>query len=388
MKKFINIILFITLCMLTNMVRVNAVSTVNRIWIENFYSYKEVEGKPPRDYVGFAYIYVDGNIAYCIEPGISLIEGNYQLSDNFESINLTDEDKKYLELVAIYGYSYPGHQTEKYYAATQELIWEKLGVKNILWSTTRDGNNIIDLSIEKNEIQKLVTNHDKLPSFYDDLISLNYKQETILIDENNILENYEIIDSDLDVKMIDNNIQIDTSKLGEFKIKLKRKNLDEGVSLIYTKENSQNVAILKLGNPKYIELNIKIIGKNFSIYKVDEVTNEPISDVTFNVFDNNSNELVYEGITNENGALIIDNLYNGEFYAIETKAADGYQLTDVKYYFTINDDDENTKLYISNKKVEVPDTGISKSQVSDTICIILIILGIISFFYEKFKNKY
>ena len=52
-----------------------------------------------------------------------------------------------------YGYSYPGHQTERYYAATQLLIWEVVD----RWYDPYypDGVTPIDLSPEINEINHL-----------------------------------------------------------------------------------------------------------------------------------------------------------------------------------------------------------------------------------------
>ena len=68
----------------------------------------------------FPYYYIDGEVAYCIEPGKQITTWGY-----LEDANLpfSEEIIKKLELISRYGYLYPGHNTNLYHMATQMLMW-------------------------------------------------------------------------------------------------------------------------------------------------------------------------------------------------------------------------------------------------------------------------
>ena len=84
--------------------------------------------------------YVDGNVAYCIEPGIP--EGTDQYREvSWDVTGLSNSIKDRVTLLAYYGYQYDGHQTQGYRAATQALIWEAIlgGNTRVTYSTERYG---------------------------------------------------------------------------------------------------------------------------------------------------------------------------------------------------------------------------------------------------------
>ena len=71
------------------------------------------------------YIFGD-DIAYCIELGKPIDSFNYTYSNSFDGANLSKEDINYIKLAAYYGYNYPGHNTNGYYLAAQDIIWKRL----------------------------------------------------------------------------------------------------------------------------------------------------------------------------------------------------------------------------------------------------------------------
>ena len=83
--------------------------------------------------------YVDGNVAFCIEPGIP--EGTTMQQGTWEDTGLSNNIKQRVLLLAYYGYQYNGHQTQAYRAATQALIWETIlgGNTRVTYSTERYG---------------------------------------------------------------------------------------------------------------------------------------------------------------------------------------------------------------------------------------------------------
>ena len=74
-------------------------------------------------------MYVDGDTAFCIQPGVPLRTGNTLKKNSSETWNaLSANQKKAVGLALLYGYqgnrgSLPGSDDEKW-LATQTLVWE------------------------------------------------------------------------------------------------------------------------------------------------------------------------------------------------------------------------------------------------------------------------
>ena len=64
--------------------------------------------------------------AYCIELGKDISSYNYTYTNSFDGINIDEEKLNFIKLYSYYGYNYPGHDTDRYYMATQDLIWRTL----------------------------------------------------------------------------------------------------------------------------------------------------------------------------------------------------------------------------------------------------------------------
>ena len=133
-----------------------------------------------------------------------------------------------------------------------------------------------------------------------------------------------------------------------------------------------------------LEINNYLKKGELEFTKTDLVTGDAISNTKIEIFTEND-ELIYSGITDNDGKIYIKNLPVGQYYIIEKLAAPGYKLNHEKQYFTILDDGEVVKMNMTNEKMEVvvPDT--LKNNYLDTILksIILLASGII--IYEK-KN--
>ena len=162
MKKILNLLLcsiiFATNFIFLNTKNVSADTNDSYVvhnWIPNFYSHKERSS----NWAQLSYIYANGEIAYCVDPGVELSNGTFSSSTDFSIANIGVETRRKLELYAAYGYNYSNHNTDKYYAATQELIWRELGVSNMWFTTEKQGGENIDVSAEKNEILRLWGNN-------------------------------------------------------------------------------------------------------------------------------------------------------------------------------------------------------------------------------------
>ena len=85
--------------------------------------------------------------------------------------------------------------------------------------------------------------------------------------------------------------------------------------------------------------------------KTDLINGEAIADTKIEIY-TEKGELIYSGITDTNGKVVIKNLpVNQKFYIIEIEPATGYVITEEKVYFEIKDNGEIVKAKMSNKPI-------------------------------------
>jgi Predicted outer membrane protein len=96
---------------------------------------------------------------------------------------------------------------------------------------------------------------------------------------------------------------------------------------------------------------------------------------------------VFCGITDENGKIIINDLFVGRFYILETEAPEGYILNPEKMWFEITEDGQVIKAKMTNElKVKVPKTGLPALTITDVVSLAFLIGGVTFVVYNK-KNK-
>ena len=220
-------------------------------------------------------------IAYCVEPGVEITNNYYDIYTDWSKVNFTDELKEYIEKVGYYGYEYPGHQTNYYYIAAQELIWKAVRPDiEVTWTTGENmTGNIIDISKEKEEILNLVSKHDLKPSFSETLVKDEVGKTITLTDENNVLNDYDISESEFHKVVKDGNkliITLNDSLVSEETLKLTRKHYDDAPLLVYSKGNSQKLAALRISTEK--ETYIKVA--NEEVPEIVEVPDTGYYDVS------------------------------------------------------------------------------------------------------------
>ena len=192
-------------------------------------------------------------IAYCIEPGVEINEKYYDIYTDWSAVDMSDELKSLLEKIGYYGYEYPGHQTSRYYIATQELIWKAVRPDmESVWTTGENKTGeIIDITAEKDEIMRLVNEHDLLPSFSGEVVKGVTGSKIVLEDKNNVLHNFEISESkyhDINVNGDSLEITLNDEKAQDEKLTLTRKKeyYDSAPLLVYSKGDSQKLASLRI----------------------------------------------------------------------------------------------------------------------------------------------
>lgn len=228
--------------------------------------------------------HLGGRIAYCIEPGAEIKTNTYTETD-WSLVNLSEEVRDYIEKVGYYGYEYPGHQTDRYYIAAQELIWKIVRPDiEVSWTTgINKSGSVIDVSKEKEEIESLVNSHSLEPSFISNDVSGFLGDEIILYDDNKVLEDYEISEGKCHEVVRDGNtlkIKLNGESACDEVITLTRKHYDNMPLIVYYRSGSQSLAALRISNEK--EVSFKISSKEKPLE--EEIVEVPDTGVGLNIF--------------------------------------------------------------------------------------------------------
>ena len=127
-------------------------------------------------------MFVDGETAFCIQPGVPLKTGNTLKKASSDTWNaLTDNQKKAVGLALLYGYqgnknSLSGSDDEKW-LATQTLVWEFVtGCRKATGSYNQTSTTVYSLHFGSNytnsgaravydQIVSLMSEHNTFPSF-------------------------------------------------------------------------------------------------------------------------------------------------------------------------------------------------------------------------------
>lgn len=113
-------------------------------------------------------------------------------------------------------------------------------------------------------------------------------------------------------------------------------------------EPTQTIKLVEQQADFVVDFDNEIIIKPFEITKTDVSTGELIPDCTFEIF-NENNEQVITGTTDENGIAHFQ-LAIGKYFYREISAPDIYEIDDTAYPFEITENDEIVKAEMTNKK--------------------------------------
>lgn len=307
-----------------------------------------------------AMFYVDGKLAYCVEPGLAIYSTKYDVG-GWDVTSLSPEQRKRIELIGYYGYEYPIHQGNvKYYMAAQELIWKVAKPLSATWSTQkRGGGQIINIEAEKNEIERLISNHLTKPDFNNKTINGVLGDTISLGDSNNVLSEFSVYDaSSNDVQINGNRLDIKVNRTGENQIKFIRKNYDNDINLVYYNSNSQKLAHTRLSDPVTAKLNLNIVAGTVKINKLDKDTNKnkaqgegSLKGAVYDIF-NENDEYITSVTTDELGQAVSVNLPSlGHYYLKEKTPSKGYTLDETKYEFDMTKENLNQNINVYEKVI-------------------------------------
>lgn len=306
----------------------------------------------------------DGAIVYCIEPGVDFSDSTTITGYDKDQSSMTGmsyETWQRLNLLAYYGYGYGNHTDSKWYAITQYEIWKAYPLGwDSYWVDSFKGNRINQFEAESQELLNLVNNHYKRPSFNNQNITSVVDDTIKLTDTNGVLQNYDVSINGASYRKDGNDLYITPNKTGDIKVTLIKKSERCGrTTLAYVGDGVQNLLLAGNLDPVVASFNIKSIGGKVTINKVDKDTGLAIAQgdatlkgATYGIYKKDGTK-VSSITTGANGIITSGELPNqGDYYLLEEKASNGYDLDGTKYFFSISSDNLYPTITTYEKVIE------------------------------------
>ena len=193
-------------------------------------------------------------------------------------------------------------------------------------------NRIDDIFLEFDNILKkgniLITKKDK-----DTNLPIKDTKFVIMKDEKNIFEGYT---NELGI------IEIKNLPLGTYTIK----EVETAYGYILNEEIYE-VTIYDNNITKLVEVKNELQKGNLVIKKIDIDTNLPMKDIKFIIMKDNN--VIYEGYTNKEGILEINNLPLGTYFIKEVEAPDCYVKNEINYEVSLLEHQKTEVIVIKNE---------------------------------------
>ncbi|MDD6468197.1 MAG: SpaA isopeptide-forming pilin-related protein [Erysipelotrichaceae bacterium] len=297
-----------------------------------------------------------GKYAFCIDP-LTKIYPQYNYKDVDFNTVLTASQREKVQLILQYGYSYQGHMTDDYYLATQKLIWETLGYTVRYYAKNSNFTGTYSVKKQEDEIKRLVANHQKQPSFDQQVISMKVGETIVLVDEENVVSDYKIqeVSNHLEVTCVGNELSI-TAKApndkGRIVFQKGADRVDDVMILAHKASGSQTMVTMPSGAMEPLMAQIEVQAKGYGtmeLLKLDQESNKPLANVTFRIGkDEQFQSEVGVYTTDENGKIFIEDMEPNTYYYQEIATVPPYVLDTTVHSFTI-EIGKITELLINNQ---------------------------------------
>jgi len=318
------------------------------IYIDNQFGY---------DYL--SYLYVGGKTVFCIEPMMLFSEGVEYTENYTKWDDLSESQRQAIWEINYYGYSYPGHQTDAYYIATQLMIWEVVDQ----WYDPYypDGTTYYDVSAEINEINSLRSNPQGRPSFNNTTIKTGLNMPKTITDTKGVLGNYNIHSGNgVELSANGNDLTVTlTSEDFDKSLTFSNKYEARDVNIIYGAPGYQNTIYLatRLDPTGSFKLNFEMLYADIEVEKKDKETGtETQGDATFSgaefAIKDDAGTLL-ETITTD-GSVATSKKYplGKTLYVAETKNPEGYLLNDSPVTVNMKEEKDRFTVVVEDQVVK------------------------------------
>lgn len=312
----------------------------------------------------------DNKFVYCVQPYTDIDNNlpyyNVERSDFAKVLNMTKDQWNRISLLAYYGYGYNengyNHTAQKWYSVTQVMIWRTAyPTSDIYFTDTLNGTKTNKFDSEIAEMESILANHYKTPSFGTDELIVPIGQSKVLTDTNGVLSNFKVsLAENATATISGNTLTITSNDVGDAKVNLSKiASYYDTTPIVYYSNHSQNV--FRVGNYDPIETSFAyiVVGGKIEINKQDSDTHTGIAQgsatlkgAIYGIYDE-SDTLITKITTDEKGYAISDYLPKlGNFYLKEITPSKGYTLDKNKYPVYIDKDNLISTNNVFEKVIE------------------------------------
>ena len=298
-------------------------------------------------------MFVDGENAFCIQPGVPLKTGNTLKKASSDTWNaLSANQKKAVGLALLYGYqgnrnNLSGSDDEKW-LATQTLVWEFVtGCREATGSYSQTSTTVYSLHFGSNyansgaravydQIVAMLREHNTIPSFMSggknditkELAYKDGKYSITLTDSNGVLSDYSFSSSDSNVSVSKSGNKLTISSTvaisGSVRITAKRNNVPTVSSsaklIAYGDPNLQDL-VTGVENADTVSayINIETPTGTIALKKTSE--DGVVEGISFTIKGDNFNKTVKTG---KDGSVSVEGLFPGT-YTVTEQSIDRYE---------------------------------------------------------------
>lgn len=298
-------------------------------------------------------MFVDGENAFCIQPGVPLKTGNTLKKASSDTWNaLSTNQKKAVGLALLYGYqgnrSHLSGSDDEKWLATQTLVWEFVtGCREATGSYQQNSTKAYSLHFGSNypnsgakaaydQIVSLLSEHNTIPSFMSggknditkELAYKDGKYSITLTDKNGVLSDYSFSSSDGNVSVSKSGNKLTISSAvavsGSVRITAKRNGvptMSESAKMIaYGDPNLQDVVTgVENADTVAAYLNVETPTGTIALKKTSE--DGVVGGIQFNIKGDNFNKTV---TTDKDGNISVEGLFPAT-YTITEQSIDRYE---------------------------------------------------------------
>ena len=298
-------------------------------------------------------MFVDGENAFCIQPGVPLKTGNTLKKASSDTWNaLSANQKKAVGLALLYGYqgnrnNLSGSDDEKW-LATQTLVWEFVtGCREATGSYNQTSTTVYSLHFGSNyansgaravydQIVAMLREHNTIPSFMSggknditkELAYKDGKYSITLTDSNGVLSDYRFSSSDSNVSVSKSGNKLTISSTvaisGSVRITAKRNNVptvsNSAKLIAYGDPNLQDL-VTGVENADTVSayINIETPTGTIALKKTSE--DGVVEGISFTIKGDNFNKTVKTG---KDGSVSVEGLFPGT-YTVTEQSIDRYE---------------------------------------------------------------
>ncbi|MCB6530502.1 VaFE repeat-containing surface-anchored protein [Enterococcus avium] len=277
---------------------------------------------------------INGQVAFCIEPGVAAAEGQVYTATALENYLKDLNIRKKTSLISYLGYVTSKDKSDEQYIAAQFMIWEVLGTKIPI------KNIRIDYDRRKAEIQRLLNNFDERATFHNQTHTVKIGETLKVKSGNDFLQRVKDIQKPkgVNVSIHDNEVWITITKEAPEKAKIHFNQIEAlGVPLAYRRPGAQTIGVLNPFVPGDSVVNLTILKQgNIRVFKEDAETGvkaqgaASLENAVYGLYQANGKKIKEITLKNINGKVQaeIKDLDPGKYVLKEIKAPKGYVLSD------------------------------------------------------------